>query len=159
MLENVSEQDSQIGITIGFSAGLIVVFGLEIIISAYFEDDDEFDEVGKRAPSIRSRTSESSKSTSVSASALNAKTNRESLLSANDEDVNEASLAMMVPEHRHRVDAAVGALCSAIKNLQDISKPLTEATSDLSLDQSEQVAEKFDEEIHRIEYLIDRGRR
>jgi hypothetical protein len=65
----------------------------------------------------------------------------------------------MVPEHRNRIDSAVGALCSAIKNLHDISKPLTDLNSDLSLDQSEEVAEKFDEEVHRIEYLIDRGRR
>ena len=74
-----------------------------------------------------------------------------------DDDVQKSHLAILNPRHRLHVYDHLKEITDAINDMEEKSALLTE--SDRSIREQEDVAEKIDEGVHKLQYLLDHTRR
>ena len=79
-------------------------------------------------------------------------------MNRDDEPVNLASKAFETPDHRNHILEHMHEIAKAINEMENKSNQLLE-DANLSQRDSENIAEKIDEEIHSLQYQLDHCRR
>uniref|UniRef100_A0A7S3M8C8 Uncharacterized protein n=2 Tax=Spumella elongata TaxID=89044 RepID=A0A7S3M8C8_9STRA len=180
IMASSSEQNSVLGITIGFVGGLLVVFGLEKVVD-YLENlppsmfqrlsTEEsvhgislsaFDRVGSDDSSPRKRTftyPEGAGPADFLEEGEGDLAHNEDGDEWEDEPVNRASQAIAAPEHRGHIREHLQELLTVVKSMEDKSNELLERGDELTVPQEEAIAEKIDEEVHSLMYKLDHVRR
>lgn len=161
---------SYIGITLGFLVALSLIYGLEALIN-FFENTPE-DELYQF--NIFGESDKSNKSTK---NPILVKTLPKAYADLTDEDehaliemgqssnefvwqedqVERASVAINIPQHRRHLYDHLEELMDIIKSMEDKSTALL--TQPLTIHESENIAESIDEQTHSLQYKLDHCRR
>lgn len=160
---NTSEKPSYIGISVGFTLGLSLIYGLEYFIHQIEENDGDvwqiFSVSRHALPQSSHHASQEKRNLDdVGFTPVNDEERElEAQAQWEDEDVIEASKALSKPAHRGHIREHLLELIEALKNIDVHSKQLMNPT--LSNQDCEHIAEIIDERIHALQYKLDHSRR
>ena len=77
----------------------------------------------------------------------------------NDDDLSRAEQAILNPSHRDHVKEHVKEICDAVDVMLEQSLQLMDEGSQHTVREQEELAEKIDEGVHKLQYLVDHTRR
>ncbi|KAJ1433638.1 hypothetical protein B484DRAFT_447182 [Ochromonadaceae sp. CCMP2298] len=171
ILSDASLEDSTLGITIGFFVGLCTVYGLEVIIGRLEELSDGKDEYEGVADGVVSLMHGASRQKSYPKGASPADMLEDGDVEltqygtlTDDQNweeapVERASMAIARPAHRIHIKEHLEELVACVKMMELKSEELLEKGTELTTRQTEDIAERIDEEIHTLQYKLDHCRR
>jgi len=154
-----SKNPSYIGISVGFVIGLATIYGLEAIIGYLEGIDERTDETPNPMNTLVKTFPRGSDDEADSPDRGQYELTRFVDVEAGfeDEEVARASRAISAPEHRHHIMEHLHELMQAITEMETKSSMLT--ISDLTVRQTEDIAEHIDEQVHMLQYKLDHCRR
>lgn len=158
---NGNDKTSYIGISIGFVVGLSTIYGLEAVIG-HLESIDSDDAPATQNPLASlvktfPRHSGDAVDNPVLGNYELTEFHDVEGGGFEDEELNRASEAISAPEHRHHIMEHLHELMVAIRDMEGKSSML--ANSELTVRQTEDIAEHIDEQVHMLQYKLDHCRR
>jgi hypothetical protein len=155
---------SMVGITCGFVAGLSLIYGVDHFVSS-FEQNENTSPHSSFNSSIKIKTHPKviqPEGNTTSESTINVLRRRGR---SSDTDCGEwhaapverASQAIAAPTHKQHIQEHLFELSDSISLME--SQSLGLLGTSLSVREGEEVAERIDEEIHRLHYKLDHCRR
>jgi hypothetical protein len=165
VMVNAGEKPSYIGISVGFSLGLALIYGLEYFVHQVEEHDGDIWAMFSASTHALLPTSVHAadgkgirKLDGIEFTPVNEEERElEAQAQWEDEDVIEASKALSQPAHRGHIREHLLELIEALKHIDAHSKQLVNPT--LSNHECERIAELIDEQIHALQYKLDHSRR
>jgi hypothetical protein len=166
MTENVTQSESSGGIAIGFVFGLLVIYGVDYVVDKIENSDgdgeghDGHSHGGdKPNPDAVALTPMKTKTvvSYVGDEADSKKQHKENEGDWEEGELEKSLEAANNPEHKKHVMEHIKELLDSINLLQKNSINVLDAS--LSVAETEKIAEKCDEEIHKLQYLLDHCRR
>lgn len=160
MLEDVKKSDTWGGVTIGFAVGLVLVYGLEPVIE-YFESDEAEEKPPIQASCVESPIANYVKSSqNIEKNPDEDVDNLELVLMENDfeeEGIAMSAVLIKLPEHKNHLLDHLLELKQKVDMIEEKCNRLT--AEKLTVNETEELAEKIDEDTHSLQYLIDHCRR
>jgi zinc transporter ZupT len=163
---NSSHKDSFIGISVGFFIGLSTIYGIESIVG-YLEniDDDEASSsvhitvspFVKSFPKDLEAATDSAESSNSGTKPPRYVKDIEASAVYEEEDIIRASEAISNPNHKQHIVVHLRELLENILMMEEKSNTLSR--DELTVRQTEEIAEYIDENIHMLQYKLDHCRR
>lgn len=135
-----------LGITIGFVFGLILVYGIENYVETFNTDDK--DKEGNQNHLTNVNVDES----------IDYYQQQHLVLTDWEEDsVTNATQSITIPAHQQKLKDLIYSIVNNVNKIEIKTNFLT--NNDLSIQQVDDIGEEIDEEIHKLDYILDRTRR
>lgn len=158
MVENTTDSDTWIGVTVGFAFGLLVVFGLESVVDALGGQEEEEEEKEKAIEHPASKSTSASNTSTTNAALL------EGYVATVDgqgeweeEGVKRGVTSIALSSHRGLINIQLQDIIDFISTMTVKCKDLLDPK--FSQGDQEDIVEKVDESTHILEYKIDRAKR